>query len=133
MKIGLRSHWFSLAAMLMVFLIFNAPFVALAQQAEVAEAYMAAENDAKTGVNGAFWFGIGCIGGVLGVGIAYIVTPLPPASRLIGKSPEYVAAYTDTYRATGKSIQTSKAWTGCVVGTAVISVGLTLLIAVSSD
>lgn len=118
----LHARCFSSVVILMTFLIFSAPFVVLAQQAEMAEARMAAENDAKMDVNGTLWFVGGCLGwvillgGIITIGAAYTVQPSPPASRLIGKSPEYVAFYTDAYKAKAKSIQTSKAWTGCVVG-----------------
>jgi hypothetical protein len=79
------------------------------------EARRAAEIDAEAFTNSGLWFLAGCLGTAVGVIIAYVYTPSPPASRLIGKSPEYVAYYTDFYKTKAKSIQTSKAWTGCLV------------------
>ncbi|MCK4544124.1 hypothetical protein KAU43_01170 [candidate division WOR-3 bacterium] len=74
-----------------------------------------AHRDANADVNGALWFGAGCLFGILGVGAAYIIEPTPGASRLIGKSSQYVAVYTDEYKRVGKSIQTKQAVIGCVV------------------
>ncbi len=89
----------------------------LMQASEMDDARMAAERDGKSDVNGMLWLGAGCCCGWLAVAAAYLMEPSPPASRLLGKSPEYVTAYTDTYLATGKNAQTSNAWTGCVVST----------------
>jgi len=55
-----------------------------------------------------------------------ILEPSPPATRLLGKSDEYVAVYTDCYREEGKKIQTKNALTGCLVGMAVELVFYTL-------
>ena len=60
--------------------------------------------------------GVGCLFGLLGIGAAYAIEPSPPASRLIGKSSDYVAIYTDCYKDEGRSIQTKAAVKGCVVG-----------------
>lgn len=54
--------------------------------------------------------GIGC--GVFGVGAAYLMPPSPPAERLIGKSPEYVAGYTESYRNSARNRQTLYACAG---------------------
>ena len=59
----------------------------------------------------------GCLLGVTGMLIAYVVTPTVPPERLLGKSPEYVAHYTSTYQRIVKSNQTRNATTGCVIGT----------------
>ena len=115
MTIFSRPCWFSFIAVLMALVMLNLSVVALAQEAEMAEARAAAEADAQADVNGTLWFFVGCIGGWLGVAGAYLIKPSPPASRLIGKSPEYIAFYTDAYQAKAKSIQTGKAWTGCLV------------------
>ena len=71
--------------------------VALAQVGQAcAEGTAAGESDV-----GGFWFFAGCLG-VVGLLLAYIVEPSPPGASLIGKSPEYVAAYTDCYIRAGK-------------------------------
>ena len=76
-----------------------------------------AQNDAMEDVNGTTWFVIGCLLGLIGWLIAYVSQPNPPATRLLGKSSDYVAVYTDAYRQKAKEIQTSKALTGCLIGT----------------
>ena len=74
---------------------------------------MQAERDISAGT----WFAIGCLAGLIGYLIA-MQEPNPPATALIGKEPEYVAAYTDCYRRKGKSIKTKNALTGCLVANA---------------
>ncbi len=87
--------------------------------AQTKDACVQAQMDAERDVNGTMWLAIGCIGGIIGFAIAYIVEPSPPAGRLLGKSPEYVASYTNCYKAAGKKIQQDKALLGCIIGTAI--------------
>lgn len=114
----------TVVAFLMAILIFSAPLLVMAQQSEVGddllqsemqEARAAAERDAQANTSGCLWFAAGCLGGVIGLIIAYVYTPSPPASKFIGKSPEYVAYYTDFYQSKAKSIQTKQTLTGCIV------------------
>ena len=115
MKTRARNPY-QILALLMAVLIFNTPFVAFAQQHSLqAEAIIAAEQDAQNDVNTGLWFLGGCLGGVVGVIIAYAVEPAPPATRLLGKSPEYVAFYADAYKDKAKARQTVSATGGCVV------------------
>jgi len=89
----------------------------VALQAQVADACMQAETDAQRDVNGALWIAAGFFLGLLGIGAAYVVEPDPPMSRLVGKDPQYVAAYTDCYKRAGRDIQVKKAVIGCVAST----------------
>jgi hypothetical protein len=91
-----------------------------AESEEVANACKQGEFDAQRDVNGTLWLAIGFFGGIFGVAAAYLIEPTPPASRLLGKSPEYIQAYTDCYTSAAKSIQTKKAITGCVVSGLVV-------------
>lgn len=77
------------------------------------------ERDAAADTNNVAWLAVGCLVGVLGVLIGYVMEPSPPPTRLLGKSPEYVASYTQSYKYAGKQIQGKKALVGCLVGTAV--------------
>ena len=117
MKISSTFHFFVL---LMALLTFGMPFVTLAQQLSVqVEAMNAAQRDAVTHTNQNMWRAFGCLGGLFGVAGGYLYEPAPPASALLGKSPEYVAFYTDAYRSKAKSIQTRGAIEGCVASTCV--------------
>ncbi|TET47144.1 hypothetical protein E3J62_02355 [candidate division TA06 bacterium] len=78
---------------------------------------MDAEAAAEAEVNKLLWLGGGFLLGPVIVIVAMVATPSPPQTRLIGKSPEYVAAYTDAFKAKGKSIQTTQSLIGCLVGT----------------
>ena len=97
-----------------------------------------AESDAKSAAEKWWWFGGTCVGtsvltpffcGLPSMGIAYIYKPPPPASRLIGKSPEYVEIYQKTYKKEVRSIQTARATWGCIVG----SILSAILLASSSE
>lgn len=100
-------------SVLMSVLIFAMPI--LAQQTEIMKGKADGEQMGKSSVNGFMWMAIGCVAGLLGVIIAYIYEPNPPATMLLGKSPEYVASFTDAYKASAKSSQTKNAWIGCLL------------------
>lgn len=93
---------------------------------------MDGERQAQSDVNGTTWFAIGCLAGLIGYLIA-MQEPNPPATQLIGKSPEYVAAYTDCYRKKGKDIKTKNALYGCLVGYGVVGIFYAILIAAAAD
>ncbi len=112
-----KSTIFKVFAVLLVAMMVLNPVLLIAQD-ESTNACMQAEQDATMDTNGTLWFAAGCLGGVIGLLAAYAIQPNPPASKLVGKSPSYVATYTDCYRAKAKSIQTHKALTGCGVAAA---------------
>ena len=115
MKTKLKSP-FKILALLMAVLTFSMPFVTFAQQNSLQiEAIVAAERDAQGDTSASLWFLGGCFGGLIGVIIAYGVEPSPPATRLLGKSPEYVAFYTDAYQEKAKKLRANSAWAGCIV------------------
>jgi len=98
---------------------------------DMGSAIINANRDARADINGALWFGVGCVGGIMGIGAAYILEPTPSASRLLGKSSEYVAVYTDEYKRVGKGIQTKQAVTGFFVSSLVSTViGMIYFIAI---
>ena len=99
---------------------------------DVSTACMEAERQAQSDISGGTWFVIGCLAGLIGYLIA-MQEPNPPATPLLGKSPEYVAAYTDCYRKKGKSIKTKNALTGCLVGTGISVVFYAIAIAAASN
>ncbi|MDE0401757.1 MAG: hypothetical protein OYL97_10815 [Candidatus Poribacteria bacterium] len=106
------------------------------------ECKIAAERDANTHVNKPLWFGAGCltfvasfgcassmgspwgcvVGQITGIVGSSFYRPNPPAERLLGKSPEYVAFYTEAYKA--KTAQIHRTWTtlGTVSGTLIFLV-----------
>ena len=81
--------------------------------------------DAKTDVKAAYAWGAGgligatihpCLGLPVVIG-SLLFTPSPPAHRLLGKSPEYVLLYTDTYVRETKNQRGIYASVGCLGGT----------------
>ena len=89
----------------------------------VADAQAAAEAE----VNMSLWFATGCLLNVFGIISAFSVRPSPPESHLIGKSPEYVEAFTEAYLQKAKSIQREGAIAGCLAGT-LLSCGIIILV-----
>ena len=53
----------------------------------------------------------------------YSHQPHPPPERLIGKSPEYVEFYTDTYKAKTRSLQTKLVAAGAATGCGLMMLG----------
>ena len=127
---------FHVLVLFMAVLIFSMPFVTLAQQnSGQAEAMITAEQDANKDVNKPFWVGAGCLlsgaslflptpfeyimppAGAIGT---YFYRPAPPPARLIGKSPEYITAYTSVYQLKRGDIQARWTSVGCLVIGAVV-------------
>ena len=113
-----------LISLVMALLTFSMPCVLSAQQSVALDAKLEAKRDADADVNRLHWRLIGLCGGLLGgcllgsvmVASAYTQVPTPPAERFIGKSPEYVLTYTDTYESRTRKLQTENAVGGCLAG-----------------
>ena len=95
------------------------------------QAMVDAEADAAAAANSVLWIGgtfigtslAGCLFcGLPSILIASIYEPSPPAARLMGKSPEYIMSYTNTYKGKVKSRQVRDATIGCVGGSVVAAV-----------
>jgi len=111
-----------------ILLVLSIPLNAIAQQEklstqEMQEICAQAKADAKRDVNSTLWMGAGCLITWVGVLFAYVIEPSPPASRLLGKSAEYTAVYTDCYKEEAKQIQTSNAIKGAVITLVVYVIG----------
>ncbi len=87
---------------------------ALAQLGLLQQPCQEGESAAERDTNGMIWFLGGCVLGVLAVVGAYVIEPSPPASALVGQTPEYVAQYTDCYVERAQAIQTRNALYGCL-------------------
>ena len=59
------------------------------------------------------------IGGLLTIGAALTHAPEPPAQRLLGKSPDWVNAYTEAYQKSIKRYNAIATFEGCVAGTVI--------------
>ena len=110
-----KNLMFKTICLTLLFIILSMPFFTFAQQNAVqVEAVAAAEADAIADTDPTFWFIVGCFGNLMGLLYANYSSPMAPASRLLGKSPEYVAFYSDTYTSKSKKIQMDQAIKGCV-------------------
>ena len=97
------------------------------QQLTPTDAHLTAEQDAESDAKKVTWFFIGLFGNILGVLVASIYEPAPPASRLLGKSPEDAALYTDSYKAKGRSIQLRQSVIGLIVPFALMFLWMILI------
>ena len=88
--------------------------------------------DGEAETSGILWFAAGCGVGLLGVLGAYLIKPNPPASKLVGKSPEFVASYSDCYRDASVSVQTKWAWIGCGTGAVLYLVYVLLIVSAAA-
>ncbi len=86
------------------------------------QARMDAEQDAELDVSKILWIVVGFFISLIGILIAYIYQPNPPATKLMDKSQEYVMFYTEAYKDKARSIQL----TYSAVGFA-ISAGITII------
>ena len=131
-----------LLALLMVVLLLSSPLATLAQQVS---AEIQAKQDAKSDVNKVAWFTAGFIGCASGwmvlvlsdeienplrrplvcLGMMVPLLPIvyatstssaPPTERLLGKPPEYVDVYVDSYTKEVKRQQVISSASGCAVG-----------------
>jgi len=127
---GLRS--LIALALTAAVLVYPATVLAAEEEGTAAEATLAGQADGQANTNGTLWLGAGCLLQVTGLAAAYLYTPNPPAMRLLGKSPEYIAAYTDAYGDAAKRVQTSNAWIGCVVTGLVVTAYYVLVAAAFS-
>jgi hypothetical protein len=100
------------------------------QGRDAGSACMDAEASASSYTSGGSWFAIGCLLGWVGWLIAYVSEPSPPATAMLGKSPEYVASYTDCYKRKAKDIRAKNAMIGCIVGCVVEIVAYVIIWAV---
>ena len=111
----------------------SAPFHAFTQNnSVVAEAKATAEMDAEADVNKLLWFGAGvllssvallengCLVSAAGLAGSYFYPLPPPAERFLGKPPEYVNIYTNTYQSKVGALQARYAGAGCAAGGLII-------------
>lgn len=96
-------------SLVIVLLLVSLSFQTLAQQTgDAVQAIIDAKKDAENIApqERALWGGaalvtatfFGCIGGSVILGVSFFYKPTPPVEKLIGKSPEYISFYTQTYQ-----------------------------------
>ena len=82
-----------------------------------------AQKDVEVYINKPMWFMLGCMLPVFGLITPYVYRPPVPAGELIGKSPEYVAYYTDAYQVGMEKMQFRYALNGFITAGAVSCMG----------
>jgi len=111
----ISKHVKFISIFLVIFIIAQ-PVAAIAQQTDLNSDYMQGKIDGEMDAKGnAMWIIAGCGCGLLGVGAAYLMKPSPPAAAIIGKSTEYILAYTEAYQNKARNINLRYACTGYIV------------------
>lgn len=90
------------------------------ERTDAMQATMDAKRDTKP-LNSQAWTFAGCFGSTLGVVGAYAMTPSVPPAKLLGKSPEYVDSYIQTYQQEMKNKRAKHAVIGCVGSQCVVA------------
>lgn len=80
------------------------------------QARIDAEQDAELDVSKILWIVVGFFINLVGILIAYIYQPNPPATKLIDKSQEYAMFYTEAYKDKSRSIQLTYSAIGFAIG-----------------
>ena len=81
------------------------------------QAIFDAQRDAQAAFDERLWYFGGCFFTVSGYFFSQVYYAPVPLVPLLGKSPEYVAFYTDTYRAKSRELRSEAAFRGCLQGT----------------
>ena len=112
---------FHALVLFMAVLMLGIPVASVAQyhNSMQQQAIADAKRDAEASVRLDLWATAGCLGGFFGVLTAVTYHRPVPTVPLLGKSAEYTAFYTDTYRAETQRLQVTPASIGCAVGTVI--------------
>ena len=109
----------AIAFSILVLILFTTvlyPIATYAQMTEVQQAEADARRDVGQDVSAISWGIGGFFCSVCAVAYVYIDKPQVPASRLVGKSAEYVSFYTDTYNREVRKQRGQAAMIGCLAG-----------------
>lgn len=87
------------------------------------QTYISAETDAQNDVNKIIWLVAGVALNLIGILIAYIYQPPPPATRFFDKSEEFRLFYTEAYKNKARSIQLTYSIIGCIVPFGFVIIG----------
>ena len=97
-------------------MIFSLPLVARTQDSVHEKAIFDGTQAAESVFNERLWYLTGCFFSFGGYLFAQTYYAPVPTVALLGRSPEYVAIYTDVYRAKSKGLRSEAALTGCIHG-----------------
>lgn len=106
-----------------VFIVLALVATPILLNAQAGDACAQAYRDARRDTNGTLWFAMGCLLGVIGVGIAYFIPASPRAASMVGKPAAYVDVYTDCYKDEAQTLQVKKSFNGCLIWGIVALIG----------
>lgn len=124
--LGLTIHTMFIPTVIKASTYENEPIFLVTGDDPVADAKAAAQLE-----DSSLWFWAGCALGATGMVIAYIIEPKPSAVSLLGKSPEYVAVYSDVYTKEVKNANTKAATRGCIASGVSVALLYAILIPIA--
>lgn len=120
------SRLLKVFTILLCFMMFVTPIInvlaqtkTMNQEPSYAEIQAQAEADAREDESGVGYGIGGFFCGIFGWLFAQLSSPDVPATRLIGKSANYVAIYAEAYKRKAKSVRTTAACIGWAIGSTV--------------
>ena len=112
-----------IVSLVLTILLISMPILSFAQEemsAEIKEAIAQAHIDANKDVDEGTYIAMGVLLNVIAVVAVTIFDSSPDPSRLVGKSPEYVKAYTKAYKEKAKSQRMKNTAAGCAASTVLV-------------
>lgn len=125
MKIRTVLH---ISVILITVFVLDMSQVASAQTSEVEQATADARRDAELNVSPLAWGSAGLVCGFFAPIYAYVALPEIPVGALLGKSPEYVDAYTLVYQENARRRRLQASVIGCAIASAASSVAYYLFV-----
>ena len=123
---------FKYISILMVMSLFLCSTVSAAEPTEpdvvvTQQARLDAETHVIRDVRSLEWGLGGFLCGFFALGASVAYAPTVPTANLMGKSPDYIIAYTDTYRSAMKRKNITAAGIGCLMNVSIIALWLLVL------
>lgn len=118
----MRIHTIFQIFVITVFVLALSQIAKAQQVSEVEQAAADARRDAELNVSPIAWGSAGFVCSFFAPIYAYLAMPEVPVGALLGRSPEYVDAYTQVYHQNARRRRIQASVIGCAVGSVVSSI-----------
>lgn len=118
----MRIHTVFQIFVITVFVLALSQIASAQQISEVEQAAADARRDAELNVSPLAWGSAGFVCSFFAPIYAYLAMPEVPVEALLGRSPEYVDAYTQVYHQNARRRRLQASVIGCAIGSAVSSI-----------
>lgn len=129
----MRIHTVFQIFVITVFVLALSQIASAQQVSEVEQATADARRDAELNVSPIAWGSAGFVCSFFAPIYAYLAMPEVPVGALLGRSPEYVDAYTQVYHQNARRRRLQASVIGCAIGSAVSSITTYLFVQQNGD